>query len=277
MKGRRKNGHLAIIISSRKLKCIKAKLRCIKSKTISTITSSYEINHEITGKVYQRPLSKAHHHKRSTKPENRRIEELNISIRNIISVLMFLSPAKTFWRIVNKGSTEEFESLPYICTLLNSSLWTYYGITRPDSYLVATVNGFGVLVEIVYISLFLIYAPPRTKAKTAIVAGIVDVAVFAAAVLRLVVTTKSVEYMPFLLSLFMFLNGGVWTFYAFLVKDWFLGVPNGTGFILGFAQIALYLIYRNSKPTKLVSDNLDDGWQHRHLLPSSTPNHTDSV
>lgn len=232
-------------------------------------------------------------------------------IGNVISVLMFLSPAKTFWRIVNKGSTEEFESLPYICTLLNSSLWTYYGITRPDSYLVATVNGFGVLVEIVYISLFLIYAPPRTKAKTAIVAGMVDVVLFGGAVLvtqlwlqgdiridvigfmgaalnivmyasplsamRLVVTTRSVEYMPFLLSLFMFLNGGVWTFYAFLVKDWFLGVPNGTGFILGFAQIALYLIYRNSKPTKIVSDNLDNGWQHQHLLPSSAPNHTDSV
>lgn len=30
--------------------------------------------------------------------------------------------------------------------------------------------------------------------------------------------------MPFLLSFFLFLNGGVWTFYAVLVGDWFLGV-----------------------------------------------------
>ncbi|KAI7734180.1 hypothetical protein M8C21_026175 [Ambrosia artemisiifolia] len=171
---------------------------------------------------------------------------------------MFLSPVKTFLRIVKKGSTEEFESLPYICTLLNSSLWTYYGITKPGSYLVATVNGFGVVVEIVYISLFLINAPPRIRAKTATIAGVVDVLVFAVAVfvtqfmmegemridvigfmgaalnvvmyasplsaMKLVWTTKSVEYMPFLLSLFLFLNGGVWTFYAFLVQDWFLGV-----------------------------------------------------
>jgi len=39
-----------------------------------------------------------------------------------------------------------------------------------------------------------------------------------------VVTTKSVEYMPFLLSFFSFLNGGIWTFYAVLVKDFFVGV-----------------------------------------------------
>ncbi|KAK1430203.1 hypothetical protein QVD17_12774 [Tagetes erecta] len=95
------------------------------------------------------------------------------------------------------------------------------------------------------------------QAKTAMIVGMVDVVVFALAVLvtqfcmegemridvigfmgaalnivmyasplsvmRLVWTTKSTEYMPFLLSLFHFLNGGVWTFYAFLVEDWFLG------------------------------------------------------
>ncbi|KAJ0800886.1 putative SWEET sugar transporter [Helianthus annuus] len=229
-------------------------------------------------------------------------------IGNIISVMMFLSPVKTFLRIVKKGSTEEFESLPYICTLLNSSLWTYYGITKPDSYLVATVNGFGVVVEIVYISMFLIYAPPRTRAKTAKIAGIVDVVVFAVAVfvtqfamegemrinvigfmgaalnvvmyasplsaMRLVWTTKSVEYMPFLLSFFLFLNGGVWSLYAFLVQDWFLGVPNGSGFVLGFAQLALYSIYRKSNVT---SDGLDYGSQHRHLLSPSTSDHTHPV
>ncbi|KAI7725137.1 hypothetical protein M8C21_024481, partial [Ambrosia artemisiifolia] len=218
---------------------------------------------------------------------------------------------KTFLRIVKKGSTEEFESLPYICTLLNSSLWTYYGITKPGSYLVATVNGFGVVVEIVYISLFLINAPPRIRAKTATVAVVVDVLVFAVAVfvtqfmmegemridvigfmgaalnvvmyasplsaMKLVWTTKSVEYMPFLLSLFLFLNGGVWTLYAFLVQDWFLGVPNGTGFVLGFAQLALYAIYSKSKPSKIISDDLDSGWQHRHLLPPSTSDSIQSV
>ena len=41
---------------------------------------------------------------------------------------------------------------------------------------------------------------------------------------RTVVKTKSVKYMPFYLSFFQFLVGGVWSFYALLIRDYFLGV-----------------------------------------------------
>ncbi|OAY27732.1 bidirectional sugar transporter SWEET17 [Manihot esculenta] len=223
-------------------------------------------------------------------------------IGNVISVLMFLSPAGTFWRIVKHGSTEEFESLPYVCTLLNAALWTYYGIIKPGAFLVATVNGFGILVEIVYVTLFLIYAPLKMRAKTWILLGLLDVGFPAAAILvtrlalqgqvridatgfmcaglnivmygsplaamKTVVTTKSVEFMPFLLSFFLFLNGGVWTLYAFLTTDYFLGVPNGAGFLLGAAQLVLYAIYRNAKPSRNVSDGLEEGWQYQNLISS---------
>ncbi|KAI3968538.1 hypothetical protein MKX01_007848 [Papaver californicum] len=199
---------------------------------------------------------------------------------NFISVLVFLSPIETFCRIVRSKSTEEFKSLPYICTLLNTLLWTYYGVTKPGAYLVATINGFGVVIETIYIILFLIYASRRVKCKTAQLVVVLDIVLFAAAVLithyaldgdvrinaigflgaglnivmygsplaamKTVVTTKSVEYMPFFLSFFLFLNGGIWCFYAILVKDPFLGVPNGIGFILGILQLALYARYRNS-------------------------------
>ncbi|CAA2955065.1 bidirectional sugar transporter SWEET17-like [Olea europaea var. sylvestris] len=221
-------------------------------------------------------------------------------IGNIISILMFLSPAKTFWRIVKDRSTQEFESLPYICTLLGSSLWTYYGIIKPDSYLVATVNGFGVVVETVYVFLFLVFAPPKNRAKTAILAAILDVGFLAAAIagihfllqgdiridvtgiicsglnvimygsplaaMKNVVTMKSVEYMPFLLSFFLFLNGGIWTLYACLVNDWFLGVPNAIGFVLGTSQLVLYAIYRNPKASKKIAADLEDGRQRKPLL-----------
>ncbi|CAK9170066.1 unnamed protein product [Ilex paraguariensis] len=229
------------------------------------------------------------------------------AIGNIISVLVFLSPIGTFWRIVTNRSTEEFESLPYICTLLNSSLWTYYGITKPGGLLVATVNGFGIIVETVYIALFLIFAPEKMKAKTVVLVGILDVGFLAAAILftqlalqgdlrieaigllgaglniimygsplavmRTVVTTKSVEYMPFFLSFFLFLNGGIWAFYAFLVQDYFLGVPNGIGFILGIAQLVLYAIYRNAKPSKCALGALEDGRLREHLVSSSDQTH----
>ncbi|XP_039002245.1 bidirectional sugar transporter SWEET16-like [Hibiscus syriacus] len=64
-------------------------------------------------------------------------------------------------------------------------------------------------------------------------------------VMRRVVKSKSVEYMPFLLSFFLFLNAGVWSAYAVLVKDIYIGVANATGFILGSAQLILYVMYMN--------------------------------
>lgn len=43
---------------------------------------------------------------------------------------------------------------------------------------------------------------------------------------KTVVTTKSVEYMPFLLSFILFINGLTWTVYAVLTRDWFIGVSS---------------------------------------------------
>lgn len=77
--------------------------------------------------------------------------------------VLFENCRSTFWRIIKHGSTEEYESLPYICALLNSSLWTYYGLIKPGEWLVATVNGFGIFAEAVYVLLFLIYAPKNVK------------------------------------------------------------------------------------------------------------------
>ncbi|KAL6193737.1 hypothetical protein ACLB2K_034821 [Fragaria x ananassa] len=228
-------------------------------------------------------------------------------IGNLISVLMFLAPVYTFARIVKNRSTEEFTSLPYVCTFLNSFLWTYYGIIKPGAYLVSTVNGFGVLAEIVYISLFLTYATANKRANTVIWISILDVGFPAAAILvtwlalkgdtrisaigflgaglniimyasplaamKTVVTTKSVEYMPFWLSFFFFLNGGVWLFYAWLEQDYFLGVPNGMGFLLGAVQLVLYWIYKKpaKKEDKSLSNALlvEEGSEHEPITSSA--------
>nr|AZZ65888.1 sugar transporter [Dianthus spiculifolius] len=217
-------------------------------------------------------------------------------IGNVISALLFLSPAKTFIRIVGNKSTEEFESFPYIATLLSASIWTYYGIIKPGAILVSTVNGFGALVQLVYVTLFLIFAPSSKKATTAMWVVIVDVGCLGAilsiswflmnedmrinvigligaalnivmygsplSALGTVLRSKSVEYMPFLLSLCVFLNGGVWTIYALLVKDPFLGVPNAAGFILGAIQLAVYAKYRKSS---------NDKQSYEPLIESSIP------
>lgn len=220
---------------------------------------------------------------------------------NVTTGLVYLSPVKTFWHIIERRSTEEFESLPYVVKLLNGYLWLYYGIIKPNSILVATVNGFGAFLELIYVVIFLIFAPPRMRAITAILFGVLDV-VFPVAILlinelvvknkeiqisvagflclifsiatygsplsimKTVVTTKSVEYMPFLLSLILFINGATWTVYAVLTKDWFIGIPNGSGFVFGTAQLVLYAMYWKPNKEKRGLDDMEDGWQQEPLM-----------
>ncbi|KFK39012.1 hypothetical protein AALP_AA3G189200 [Arabis alpina] len=202
---------------------------------------------------------------------------------NVISLLVFLSPVDTFWTIVKRRSTEEYECLPYICTLLGSSLWTYYGIVTPGEYLVSTINGFGVLAESIYVLIFLFFVPRPRLLKTSVLVLVLNVIFpviaivgtriafgdakarsssigFVCATLNIimygsplsaiktVVTTRSVKYMPFWLSFFLFLNGAIWGVYALLMHDIFLLVPNGMGFFLGTMQLLIYAFYRNAKP-----------------------------
>lgn len=69
----------------------------------------------------------------------------------------------TFLRIVKKKSTLNYEGLPYVTTLLSTSLWTYYGLLKPNGLLVVTVNGAGSVMQSIYVILFLIYAPTHTR------------------------------------------------------------------------------------------------------------------
>ncbi|XP_042067226.1 bidirectional sugar transporter SWEET17-like [Salvia splendens] len=156
---------------------------------------------------------------------------------NISAFLILLSPIGTFARIVKKRSTEDFSSFPYICMVLNASLWTYYGIIKPDALLVATVNGSGIIISTVYLFLYLAFAPAKIRARTAVMdVGFVVVAIWVSrfelegessinftgflcacfnilryasplSIMRQVVITKSEEYMPLLLSICLCANG----------------------------------------------------------------------
>ncbi|KAH7574666.1 hypothetical protein JRO89_XS03G0328600 [Xanthoceras sorbifolium] len=84
--------------------------------------------------------------------------------------------------------------------------------------------------------------------------------------------------MPFLLSFILFVNGAVWTVYAVFTTDLFIGIPNGTGFVLGTAQLVIYAMYwkpksSSSTTSKETTYNLEDGWQHQPLIltNNSTP------
>lgn len=204
---------------------------------------------------------------------------------NATALFLFLAPTITFKRIIKNKSTEQFSGIPYPMTLLNCLLSAWYGLpfVSKNNTLVTTINGTGAAIEMVYVLIFLIYAPKKEKAKIfGIFAGVIAlfsvvalVSVFALhgnsrklfcglaatifsiimyasplSIMRLVIKTKSVEFMPFFLSLFVFLCGTSWFVYGLLGRDPFVAIPNGFGCGLGTMQLILYFIYRGNKGEK---------------------------
>ncbi|XP_073031724.1 bidirectional sugar transporter SWEET1-like isoform X1 [Primulina eburnea] len=201
---------------------------------------------------------------------------------NAFALFLFLAPLITFKRIIKKRSTEQFSGVPYVMTLLNCLLSAWYGLpfVSPNNLLVSTINGTGAAIELVYVMIFLIFAMKKEKGKIlglltlvlAIFAIVAFVSLFALhgngrklfcgsaatvfsiimygsplTIMRMVIKTKSVEFMPFFLSLFVFLCGTSWFVFGLLGKDPFVAIPNGFGCGLGTVQLILYAIYRNNK------------------------------
>ncbi|CAL1405697.1 unnamed protein product [Linum trigynum] len=204
---------------------------------------------------------------------------------NIISFIVFLAPVPTFVRVWKKKSTQGFQSLPYIVSLFSSMIWLYYASLKPHAFLLITINSLGCLIQSIYIALYLFYAPNQTRMatlRTVVVLNLggfclilllthfftsgrnrllflgwicaaFSVAVFAAplTIMRLVIRTKSVEFMPFYLSFFLTLSAITWLFYGVFLKDIYVALPNIVGFMFGVVQMILYLVYKNMKTSSL--------------------------
>ncbi|XP_043717289.1 bidirectional sugar transporter SWEET4-like isoform X2 [Telopea speciosissima] len=203
---------------------------------------------------------------------------------NITAFILFLSPVPTFVQIWKKRSVEQFSAAPYLATLLNCMLWIVYGLplVHPHSMLVITINGTGFVIELTYVILFLLYSDGKKRlrvlvmlmvefgfvafiavhvltlahsfARRSLIVGSVCVffgtLMYAAplAVMKLVITTRSVEYMPFSLSLAAFANGICWTIYALIRFDLFITIPNSLGTVFGLGQLILYAtFYKNTQ------------------------------
>ncbi|TYJ43640.1 hypothetical protein E1A91_A03G166600v1 [Gossypium mustelinum] len=172
---------------------------------------------------------------------------------NIISVLVYLAPLPTFYRIYKKKSTESFQSLPYQVALFSSMLWLYYALMKKGAFLLITINSFGCVVETIYIAIYIAYATKNSRVSAIklfvamnvalfsfiiilthfLVKGsirvqvlgwicvAISVSVFAAPlnIVARVIRTKSVEFMPFNLSFFLTLSAVMWFAYGLFMKD----------------------------------------------------------
>ncbi|XP_010926193.2 bidirectional sugar transporter SWEET2a isoform X2 [Elaeis guineensis] len=190
---------------------------------------------------------------------------------------MFCRP--TFQRIVRNRSTEQFSGLPYIYSLLNCLICFWYGLpcVAHGVILVATVNSIGAIFQSVYVTLFIVYAEKPMKLRMSglliavfcvfaliicvslelldgrtrqmfvgylSVASLISMFASPLCIMNLVIRTRSVEFMPFYLSLSTFLMSISFFAYGMLKHDYFVYVPNGIGTILGVIQLFLYAYYR---------------------------------
>ncbi|KAI4350141.1 hypothetical protein L6164_010650 [Bauhinia variegata] len=203
---------------------------------------------------------------------------------NIVAFMVFLAPLPTFYKIYKNKSTQGFQAIPYVVALLSAMLLLYYGLLKTNAMMIVTINCIGCVIELAYLALYLIYAPRKSKITTLLlilvsdvggfgltmlittvvvkgsnrvnavgwICAIFNIAVFAAplSIMRTVIKTKSVEYMPFTLSLFLTLTATTWFFYGLFDEDYFIMLPNVLGFLFGIAQMILYMIYKDGKKNR---------------------------
>ncbi|CAL9206434.1 unnamed protein product [Musa hybrid cultivar] len=218
---------------------------------------------------------------------------------NIVSLMVFLSPILTFYRIYRNKSTGEFQSMPYVFSLFSCSLWIYYALVKTHSVPLITNNAFGCLIEAAYITMYLIYATKKARIFTIRVFVLVNVVAFAAillltqplitgtkrvtvlgwicvafslsvyaaplGIMMRVIRTRSVECMPFNIPLFHMLSAIAWFGYGLFTDDVYVELPNVPGFVIGVGQMVLYAIYRNK------SGAVVDAAEHEVKVAQPTP------
>jgi len=148
-------------------------------------------------------------------------------------------------------------------------------------------NCVGIVIEVIYLIFFVYFSPNRKRFAIQMLSGAVLVGVVMAvisipsvtnvavtseqdvpaftlgllatffnilmygaplSVIATVIKTRSVEYMPFLLSFFTLINSSMWLTYGVYVGDIWVSTPNACGVILGIIQLVIYAVYSSADP-----------------------------
>ncbi|KAL0789370.1 hypothetical protein Bca101_005616 [Brassica carinata] len=211
----------------------------------------------------------------------------------MISFGLFCAPIPTMVKIWKMKSVSEFKPDPYYFYYFESDG------CHTNSLLVITINGTGLFMELVYVTIFFIFAtsPIRRKITIAMMIEVIfmAVAIFCTlyflpttkqrsmligilcivfnvimyasplTVMKLVIKTKSVRYMPLFLSLASLMNGIVWVIYACLKFDPYILIPNGLGSISGIVQLILYATYYKTTNWNGEDDDKEKGYSNAEI------------
>ncbi|CAN1779110.1 Bidirectional sugar transporter SWEET7a [Linum perenne] len=151
-------------------------------------------------------------------------------IGNIISLCLFLSPVPTFIQIWKKKSKKRVKVLSIV--LLEIAF----------------------IVALLLLVVFLVHPIKKRSVIVGALCVVFCIMIYVAplSVMKLVIKTKSVEYMPFYLSLASLANGACWTAYALIEIDWNIIIPNGIGVLLAVGQLILYAAFYKSTQRQIA-------------------------
>ncbi|GLJ30344.1 hypothetical protein SUGI_0600340 [Cryptomeria japonica] len=193
---------------------------------------------------------------------------------------MYGAALSNFRRVVKKKTTGEMSGMPYAIGLFNCLIYTLYGsplISNGwDNALVMGTNAIGFLLQFSFCTIYLLFAPPKSKRRMGFMGGgvlvlfastaatsmwgveagkkkmlvgttgmVASVILFGSPLsnIRVVYRTKSVECMSFYFSMFAFLGSVLWLVYGALSRDILIMVPNFFGIPLASVQMIIYCTY----------------------------------
>ncbi|XVF27411.1 hypothetical protein REPUB_Repub14bG0104400 [Reevesia pubescens] len=120
------------------------------------------------------------------------------------------------------------------------------------------ISIFAVFAFIVFVSLRFLNSPSRQLFVGYLsVASLISMFASPLFIINLVIKMRSVEYMPFSLSLATFLMSLAFFAYGMFKHDAFIYVPNGIGTVLGTVQLALFAYFNNVSQEELRHPLID--------------------
>lgn len=194
-------------------------------------------------------------------------------------VYLFMSPLPTMLKIKAQNTPGDFPDTPYIVALTNCTLWIMYALLKGLAQPLYT-NVLGAVLNVIWIAIFMIYHDNKNRVMlmgkvmvlmalcgaaltgalviggdtsqgqqvVGITADIFNAGMYGAplAALSVVISTRSVECLPFPMVLGCFVASLCWGTYAKWIGDYNMGLPNDAGLILGVVQMIVYAKYRKA-------------------------------
>ncbi|MCL7044712.1 hypothetical protein MKW94_009767 [Papaver nudicaule] len=208
---------------------------------------------------------------------------------NIVSIMVCLAD---IYHIYKKKETGGFKSTPYLFALCSAMFWIYYAFLKTDAILLITINTAGCVMETIYITMFLIYAPKNARIKTMRILGLLNFGLFSLILILTMMLAKRLTRLtivgwvcvafsacvfaaPLSILRFVTLRVVLWFSYGLLLKDLYL--PKIAGFAFGVLQMLMYAIYRNKKTVvkKVVITLTEEDKEHPYQENNKSPNSHD--